>query len=110
MAMGQFGNAQSIHKKEPYAGKPGMLRIEAMILFRNEQIMLDFMGTLRIENGALQATYHYDPQVAVVLRGAASPFDTSRLFLSSSEFPGITHFSAEVETVLDEENKEVTEK
>jgi hypothetical protein len=106
--MGQFGDTQSIHKREPFAGRPGMLRITAMILFRDEQTMLDFAGTVRIEDGALQATYHYDPTVAIVWRGAASPTDVSRLLTYAADFPGITHASAEVETVLEEENKGVT--
>ncbi len=108
MPMGQFGDAQSIHKKQPFAGKPGQLRVTVMILFRDEQVMLDFAGTIRIENGALQAVYHYDPQVAIVFRGAASPTDICRLLTYAGEFPGITLASAEIETVLSEENKEVT--
>jgi len=105
--MGQFGNAQSIHKKEPFAGRPGMLRITAMILFRDEQTMLDFAGTVRVDDGALQAVYHYDPTVAIVWRGAASPADISRLLTYAGDFPGITHISADIESVQDVEKEEV---
>jgi len=108
MAMGQFGKAQDIFNHEPFSGKPGMLRVEAMILFRNEQVMLDFAGTIQVDDGALQAVYHYDPQHAIVLRGAARPTDINRLFLNVAEFPGVTHFSAEVETVQKVENEGVT--
>jgi len=106
MAMGQFGKGQDIFNHEPFGGKPGMLRITAMILFRNEQDMLSFAGTIQVgDEGALQAAYHYDPQHAIVLRGAAFPHDISRLFLNATEFPGITHFESEVESV---EKQEVT--
>jgi len=106
-ATGMFGDAKDFHGKEPFTGKPGMLRITAMVLFRDEQAMLDFAGTVRVGNGILHAVYHYDPQHAIVFRGAAMPIDINRLFLNAAEFPGITHFSAEVETVQRVENEEV---
>jgi hypothetical protein len=85
---------------DEFKPRPGMLRVTAMILFRNESLMLDFGGTIRVEDGAVSASYSYDPQVAITLRGTVSPSDISRLLSSITGFPGITHASAELETVL----------
>lgn len=89
-------------EKKPIAVQPhliGLLRIKAMILFRDESLMLKFAGTIQVDRGSLQTEYHYDPQVAIVLSGLASPLDVSRLLSHAADFPGITHASAEVETV-----------
>jgi hypothetical protein len=107
MSTGQFGSIKGPFTKGPFAGVPGMLRLEAMILFRTEKDMLDFAGTIRVDDGVFRAVYHYDPQVAVVLTGAASPADVCRLMSAASDFPGVTHASAEIETVLPVENEEV---
>lgn len=78
----------------------GMLQVKAMILFRDESLMLKFAGTIQVDKGHLNTDYHYDPQVAIVLSGHASPLDVSRLLSHAADFPGITHASAEVETIL----------
>lgn len=107
MSTGEFGSIKGPFTKDAFAGVPGMLRLEAMILFRDEKDMLDFAGTIRVDNGVFRAVYHYDPQVAVVLTGAASPADVCRLMNAASEFPGVTHASAEIEIVLPAEKEEV---
>jgi len=84
--------------------KPGMLRVEAMIVFRDETTMLDFAGTIRVEVGALRAVYHYDPSIAIVFTGVTSASDISRLLLYAAEFPGVKYAAADLETVLPVEN------
>jgi hypothetical protein len=106
MSTGYFGNKE-LFSKEVFAGNPGMLRLEAMILFHTEKDMLDFASTIRVDDGVFRAIYHYDPQVAVVLTGAATPLDVCRLLTAASDFPGVTHCSAEIETVLPLEKEEV---
>lgn len=107
MSTGQFGTIKGPFTKDVFEGVPGMLRLEAMILFRTETDMLDFAGTIHVDSGVFRAVYHYDPTVAVVLTGAASPADVCRLMTAASEFPGVTHASAEIETVLPTEREEV---
>jgi hypothetical protein len=85
---------------ESTVSRPGMLNMTMVLLFRTESLMLSFAGPLRITEGQLQAEYHYDPQVGIILRGVVSPPDVSRILSAAAEFPGITYARAELETVL----------
>jgi hypothetical protein len=86
-------------RPEPFEPKPGMLKIAAMFLFRNESDMLDFASVVHIDDGILHAEYHYDPQHAIVFRGFLPPTDLTRLLSSAGDFPGIAHASAELESL-----------
>lgn len=89
-----------VDEVNPVPPRPGMLNASIMLLFRTESLMLSFAGTLRITDGSFHTEYHYDPHVAIVLRGLISPLDVSRILSAASEFPGVTYASAELETVL----------
>jgi hypothetical protein len=89
--------------------RPGMFRVTMMFCFRDESLMLKFAGTIKVERGALNIAFHYDPMHAVIVEGVAEAADVSRILSSVADFPGITHASAELDTVLEaSENTEVT--
>jgi hypothetical protein len=98
MSMAMFGRGSW-----PYAPRPGMLKVAGIITFRDESVMLEFLGLIRIEDGLLRAMIHYEPQFAIILDGAAVPGDICRILVYASDFPGITHTSLDVETVVNEE-------
>ncbi len=98
MRDGIFGPHGSREEPASFRPRPGMLDISAAVLFRDEAAMLDFASTIYVEDGLLRTEFCYEPQYALVLRGTVSAADFSRLYVAL-DFPGITHFSAEVETV-----------
>lgn len=102
---GIFASLGNKIEPEDFEPRPGMLRVSALIVFRDESTMLDFAPTIKIQDGILRAVYHYDPVVAIAFWGAVSATDISRLLSTAGEFPGIEHASAELEIV---ETKPVT--
>ena len=82
--------------------RPGMLKVTMMFCFRDEPLMLKFAKTVKDEHSPLFIEFHYEPTHAIVVQGVISPGDVCRLLSSATDFPGVTHASAELETILED--------